>query len=218
MLRPSVLKPSVGVVGLVARPSFADVWSFACFNLAMLLAAAAIAGEGLGRPGLNLGLRLTARLAFLAFWPSYTAGALVVLFGRSLEPLKLRARGLGLAFVTVLVVHLGLVIGRCAIGAPPSARQFILFGPAAVCALLLAAASLKSVSRVIGWRGWWLLRNLAMNYIAFVFMVDFARRAPLYSARGVFEYAPFAMLAFAGPALRGAAYFKRRSRSDAGPV
>jgi hypothetical protein len=179
--------------------------------LAILMAAAALAGEGLGRAGLELGLRLTARLAFVAFWPAYTAGALVVLFGRSLEPLKRRARTLGLTFAAVMAVHLGLVSGLCAIGSPPAIRTFIIFGPGALCVLLLALASLEPVSRAIGSRGWWILRNVAMNYIAFDFVVDFAR--PLNSAKGVMAYLPFLALALAGPALRLAAYFKVRRSS-----
>jgi len=200
---------------LTPRQAVNAAWPLAGLALALTVTAAAIAGEGLGRAGLELGLRLTARLAFLAFWPCYTAGALVALFGLAFEPLKRRARALGLTFAVVLAVHLGLVFALCAIGAPPSARVFIIFGPGAVCALLLATASLESVSQAIGSRGWWILRNVAMNYLAFDFLVDFTRREGFTSIRGSVEYLPFAAFAAAGPALRLAAFLKRQALQSA---
>jgi hypothetical protein len=187
-------------------------WAGAGLVLALLLTAAALVGQGLGRPGIELGLRLTARLAFLPFWAAYAGGALVVLFGQRFAPVKRRARELGLAFAAVLAVHLGLVSALCAIGAAPSARVFLIFGPGAACALLLAVASLEPVGRAIGPAGWWVLRNLAMNYLAFDFAVDFIRRQPPTSAMQALMYLPFAALAVLGPALRLAAWIKLRLR------
>lgn len=190
--------------------SSAAAWTGAGFALALLLTAAAIAGQGLGRAGIELGLRLTARLAFLPFWPAYAAGALVALFGQRFAPLKRRARELGLAFAAVLAVHLGLVSALCAIGASPSAHVFLIFGPGAACALLLAIASIEPVGRAIGPAGWWGLRNLAMNYLAFDFAVDFVRRQPPTSASQALMYLPFAAFAILGPALRLAAWIRLR--------
>lgn len=187
-------------------------WASAGVVLALLLTAAAVVGQGLGRPGLDLGLRLTARLAFLPFWAAYAGGALVVLFGRRFAPVKRRARELGLAFAAVLAVHLGLVSALCAIGAAPSAHVFLIFGPGAACALLLAIASIGPVGRAIGPAGWWVLRNLAMNYLAFDFAVDFVRRQPPTSAVQALMYLPFAAFAVLGPALRIAAWIKVRVR------
>ena len=190
----------------------AGPWAAAGLGLALLLTAAALAGAGLDRSGLGLGLRLTARLALLAFWPCYAAGALVALFGRRFAPLKRRARALGLAFAAVMAVHLGLVAALCAIGQAPGVRVFLLFGPGAVCVLLLAAASHPRVSRAIGAPGWWALRNLAMNYILWDFLLDFTRRAPLASARGLAQYLPFAVFTAGAAALRLAAAVKPRRR------
>jgi hypothetical protein len=190
----------------------AAAWIGAGVVLALLLTAAAIAGQGLGRHGIELGLRLTARLAFLPFWPAYAAGALVTLFGPRFSPVKRRARELGLAFVAVLAVHLGLVSALCAIGAAPSAHVFLIFGPGAACTLLLAAASIEPVGQAIGPAGWWGLRNLAMNYLAFDFAVDFVRRRPPTSVAQALMYLPFAAFAVLGPALRLAAWIKLRVR------
>lgn len=194
---------------LLAPPT---AWAGAGFGLALLLTAAAIVGQGLDRPGIELGLRLTARLAFLPFWAAYAGGALVVLFGQGFAPVKRRARELGLAFAAVLAVHLGLVSALCAIGATPSAHVFLIFGPGAACALLLAIASIEPVGRAIGPAGWWGLRNLAMNYLAFDFAVDFVRRQPPTSVVQALMYLPFAAFAVLGPALRLAAWIKLRVR------
>lgn len=194
---------------LLAPPT---AWAGAGFGLALLLTAAAIVGQGLDRPGIELGLRLTARLAFLPFWAAYAGGALVVLFGQGFAPVKRRARELGLAFAAVLAVHLGLVSALCAIGATPSAHVFLIFGPGVACALLLAIASIEPVGRAIGPAGWWGLRNLAMNYLAFDFAVDFVRRQPPTSALQALMYLPFAAFAVLGPALRLAAWIKLRVR------
>jgi hypothetical protein len=188
----------------------AGQWSAAGVVLALLLTGGALAGAGLDRAGVELGLRLTARLAAVAFFPSYAAGALVALFGQRFAPLKRRARALGLAFAAVLAVHLGLVAALCAIGAAPGARVFLIFGPGALCALAMAAASLEPVARRLGPASWWLLRNVAMNYIALDFAIDFWRREPLTSQRGLIEYLPFAVLAAAAPTLRLAAWLKQR--------
>lgn len=204
----SAAKPSVERTGL--GPGLTATWASVGLSLALLMSAAAIAGKGLDRAGLELGLRLTARLAFLAFWPCYTAGALAVLFGPSFEPLKGRARALGLAFAVVMAVHFGLILALCAIGAPPPLRTVIVFGPGAICALILAAASFEPVSRTVGPRGWWLLRNVALNYIALDFLIDFTRREGFASIKGLVAYLPFAVLAVAAPALRLAAFIKRR--------
>jgi|WetSurMetagenome_2_1015567.scaffolds.fasta_scaffold173597_1 hypothetical protein len=208
-------KAGIELIGVAPGRAPTGVWTAMGFGLALLATAAAIAGKGLDREGIELGLRLTARLAFLAFWPCYAAGALVVLFGRGFEPLKRRARALGLTFAAVMAVHLGLVLALSAIGAPPAAGTIIVFAPGAVCAVLLAAASLDPVSRTIGPHGWWLLRNVAMNYIMLDFLLDFVRREAFASTRTLVAYLPFAALAAAGPILRLAAFIRPRRAAAA---
>lgn len=182
-------------------------WAFA---LAILVAAVALGAEGAGRAGIQFALRLTARLAFLLFWPCYVAGTLVVLFGPRFMPLKQRARDLGLAFAAVLAVHLGLVVALCAIGSPPALRVFVIFGPGAVWAALLAIASNNAAGVALGATGGWVLRNVAMNYLAFDFAVDFVRPQPLNSIVRQIEYLPFAAFALLGPALRALAWISPR--------
>lgn len=195
--------------GQALRPS-TTAWVSVGFALAVVLAGAAIVGLGLGRTGIVLGLRLTARLAFVLFWPCYVGGALVALFGPRFLPIKRRARDLGLAFAAVLAVHLGLVAALCAIGHAPSVQVFIVFGPGVACAALLALASIESVGRAIGDTGWWVLRNIAMNYLAFDFAFDFVRRQDLNTVAQQVAYLPFAALAIVGPTLRLLAWLKVR--------
>lgn len=191
------------------------MWVCAAFTLAVILAATAAVGLGVGRAGIELGLRLTARLAFLLFWPSYAAGALVVLFGPRFLPVKRRAKELGLAFAAVLAVHLGLVCALCAIGSSPASQVFIIFGPGAGCAALLAIASIDTVGRAIGAAGWWFLRNVAMNFLVFDFAVDFVGRRHLDSVTHQLEYLPFAAFTVLAPALRLLAWLKVRMTRQA---
>jgi hypothetical protein len=196
------------------RQPHALVWSAIGAALALLLTFVALNSLGFGRSGIEFGLKLTARLAFAAFWLCYVAGSLIVLFGPRFAPVKRHARVLGLAFAAVLAVHLGLVTALCAIGAPPAARVFLTFGPGALFALLLATASIDRVGRAIGPAGWWWLRNVGMNFILFDFAVDFWRREPLTRTYGLVHYLPFAVLTAVAPVLRMAAWLKTRTAAN----
>ena len=192
------------------RPPPVAAWAASGLALAGLLAGASLLGAGIDKSGLELGLKLTARLAVLAFLPCYAAGSLAILFGMRFDPLKRRARALGLAFAAVMAVHLGLVAALCAIGQPPALRVFLIFGPGAICALAMTLASIGPVGRAIGPSGWWGLRNLAMNYILLDFAIDFWRREPLTSPLGLVGYLPFALLVAVAPLLRLGAWIKQR--------
>ena len=178
------------------------VWIGGAFALALALAAAAFLHAGLGKAGAELGLRLTARLAFACFWQSYVAGALVTLFGEAFRPLKARAAALGLAFAAVLAVHLGLVAWLCLIGQPPAAWVFLVFGPGALAAALLALGSLPRLARIMGPKSWRTVWTLGTTYIAFDFALDFLRPLQSVTPLHLAEYLPFAALAVLGPALK----------------
>jgi hypothetical protein len=122
-----------------------------------------------------MALLVTARLAFLLFWPAYAGSALVSLFGPACRQLQRHGREFGLAFAGVLLVHLGLVMWLCLIGAAPSESTFVFFGIAVVWAYLLALFSIGSMQQLIGAKGWWLLRMVGMNYVAYAFAIDFLR-------------------------------------------
>src|SRR5262245_13171800 len=74
---------------------------------------------------------------------------------------------------------------------------------------LLALFSVARLQRALGASGWWLLRIVGLNYIAFAFAVDFLRLAASASAQYLVGYLPFVLLAVAGPLLRLAAFGQR---------
>jgi hypothetical protein len=151
----------------------------------------------------------TARLAFLLFWSAYAGGALVALFGRAFQPLRRRAREFGVAFAAVQSVHLGLVAWLCLIGAAPSTRTFVFFGIAAVWVYALALFSINGLQQRLGTMGWWVLRTVGMNFVAYAFAVDFFRSGLAGGIAHVVLYWPFATLAAIGPGLRLAAAAQR---------
>lgn len=177
-------------------------WIIAAVASALALAGAMLAVKGANQAGVGAAVLWTGRLAFAFFWPSYVGGALTTLFGDRFLPLRQRGRSLGLAFAAVIAVHLSLVAWLCWIGGAPPLATFIIFGTAAVWVFALAVTSIKRVSRAVGPAGWWVLRNIGMNYIALAFASDFLRlQHPLTLVR-IAEYAPFAALSVLGPLLR----------------
>jgi len=199
-----------------SRPS-ALVWMGLAFGAALAIAASVLAHWGLGKSGVEVALRMTARLGFLLFWPGYVSGALVALFGPRFKPLQRRARELGLAFAAVLMVHLGLIGWLCWIGAAPSLRTFAIFGLGVMWVGLLALFSIEGFGRALGSKGWWVLRNIGMNYIAFDFALDFLKPQHQPTLLHLVEYLPFAMLAVLGPALRLLAWLKRLAPPSPAP-
>ncbi len=205
--RPEVSGAPLGRQALGARPNTL-VWMGLAFGAAIALGAGAIAHGGAGKTEAVTALRLTARVAFLLFWPSYVGGALVTLFGSAFEPVKRRARVLGLAFASVLTVHLGFVAWLSWIGSAPAVGTFVIFGVGAMWTYLLALFSIERLGRVAGAGGWWILRNVGMNYIAFAFALDFFRLQHQATLLHLLQYLPFAGLAVLGPALRLLAWLK----------
>jgi hypothetical protein len=195
------------------------LWMAAAFCAALGLAVAVVAVVGVRGPGFLVALQATARLNFFLFWPAYAGGALTALFGNVFAPLRDNGRNFGLAFAAALPVHLGLVACLCAAGEPPDAKTFVIFGLGALFVYLLALLSIPFVRHSLPDRFWPPIRSLAMNYIAFAFLKDFARHGIgsfrdmiLYQTGGyhdILMYVPFAALAILGPLLRLAAWVKK---------
>jgi hypothetical protein len=179
------------------------IWMAAAFCASLGLALAFVAVSK--HKDFTVALAISARVAFLFFWPAYVGGALTSLFGNIFRPLKEHARDFGLAFAAALLVHLGFVIRLCVVGPAPSAETFVIFGTAAVFAYLLALLSISRVRQALPRTIWPPIRFVAMNYIAFAFLLDFAK-FPSSDLRQSVAYLPFAALAIIGPALRLAAW------------
>ena len=189
------------------------LWMFSAVCAALTLAASVTIALGAKQSGIDAALAATARLMFLLFWPAYSGGALVALFGAVFQPLKQHAREFGLAFASALLVHLGLVAVLCLIGAAPDAATFVFFGIGAAWAYVLALFSIPRLRLALGPRNWWLLSNVGMNYVAYAFIVDFLQQPLHGGVKHIIEYLPFAVLSLAGPGLRLAAYMQRIGRS-----
>ncbi len=191
-----------------SRPS-ALVWMAAAFGAAVIVAGGVLVWKGPGPRGVGLALMMTARLGFAFFWPAYAGGALTSLFGPVFQPVRDQARLLGLMFASVLCVHLGLVAWLYWIGSPPAVRTLLIFGVGVGWTGLLVLASVEDLGRAVGPRGWWILRNIGLNYLAFLFILDFVRPQVARTAIHLAEYIPFATLAVFGPVLRLLAWLKR---------
>jgi len=165
----------------------APIWMIVAAGAAIALAVSVFAHLGVGKIGTETALRLTARLAFLLFWPSYVGGALVTLIG-----------------------------WLCWIGSAPSVKTFAIFGMAVLWTYLLALFSIKRLGQVVGSMGWWILRNIGMNYIAFAFALDFLPPLHNATARQLAAYLPFAVLAVLGPAARIVAALKPVGQGSSG--
>jgi hypothetical protein len=183
------------------------------FVLAVVAAASTLILRGAQSEGVSLGLVVTARIAFVFFWPCYVAGALVNLLGPVFLPLRRMARDLGLAFAAVEVVHIALVVRLCVIGDTPSLATFELFGTAAIFVLIITCLSFDFARRHLSEQAIRGTRWLGMNLIAYAFYADFWRDPLSGTPKHMLEYLPFAALSVAGPALRLLAWAKYMDRT-----
>jgi hypothetical protein len=192
----------------LAQPNAAG-WIASAFCAALGLAALVLWIVGPGVKGTILALQLTARFSFLLFWSAYAGGAMAALFGPVFEPLKRHARDFGLAFASAHLVHLALVAWLTYIGAAPSRGVFVFFGIAALWVYLLALFSIPRLQQSLGSRGWWLLRFVGLNFIAYAFAKDFLGYRQFGSVKYLVGYFPFAVLSIAGPLLCFSAFVRR---------
>jgi hypothetical protein len=194
-----------------ARPS-AAVRMGCAFCAALGLAGVVLAALGPDERGTSVALQATARLSFLLFWLAYAGGALATLFGPAFEGLKRRAPEFGLGFASAHVVHIALVAWLTYIGAAPPLGSFVFFGIAVMWTYLLALFSIGRLQRILGSKGWWLMRLIGLNYIAYAFAVDFLRVSPAGNLKYLIGYLPFSVLSIAGPTLFMAAAVRRTAR------
>jgi hypothetical protein len=185
------------------------MWMGCAFCTALFLAAIVIARFGAGERGTDLALMTTARLSFLLFWLAYAGKAITALFGPTFKPLRNHGREFGLAFASAQLVHIGLVVWLCSIGAAPPLSTFIFFGIALFWTCLLVLASFERLRCALGSKAYWLLHIVGVNYIAYAFAVDFLRKPLFVDVKQIVVYLPFAVLSVAGPLLRIGAFAQR---------
>ena len=152
--------------------------------------------------GLRAAIAVSARVAFAPFWLAYVGGALASLGVPGFSSVRARAREFGLAFAAALSVHLALVAWLIAGGAVPALRVFVIFGFGAFLTLLLTLLSLPALSAPFSRPGLSRFCSAAMTYIAFAFLLDFAKRPVRADLGYLIAYAPFAILVAVGVAVR----------------
>ena len=166
-------------------------------------------------PGARVGVALqaTARWSFILFWFAYTGNAWAVVFGPRFQAIAHRCRDFALAYASAHLAHLGMVAWLLLTSDTPFAQSaLIFFGIAVFWTYLLALLSIRSLAAKFDPKLLRALRTIGVEYIALVFLVDFAKN-PFQSGMDFVIYMPFIMLAIAGPLLRIAAVAKRLSHA-----
>ena len=166
-------------------------------------------------PGARVGVALqaTARWSFILFWCAYTGNALAVVFGPRFQAIAHRCRDFALAYASAHLAHLGMVAWLLLTSDTPFAQSaLIFFGIAVFWTYLLALLSIRSLAAKFDPKLLRTLRTIGVEYIALVFLVDFAKN-PFQGGMDFVIYMPFIMLAIAGPLLRIAAVAKRLSHA-----
>lgn len=190
-------------------------WMLLAFTVAALLAIEIRLTHG-PRERMDTALRATARWSFVLFWLATCGGALRTLFGARFKPLAVHARDLGLSFASAHLVHLALVMWMYGVADPHlSARTVIVFGIGALWTYLLALLSFTETSSWFGVRTARILRLIGVEYITVVFFIDFNKDAFGGGLSRSAYYAPFLILAAAGPLLRVAAAIRRMTLGPA---
>ena len=128
------------------------------------------------------------------------------------SPPRARARELGFAFSAALLVHLALVACLCAMDRRSGWEPSSFFGVAAGFTYLLALLSIQRVRQALPQKLWPPIRFVAMNYIAFAFLLDFAK-LPSHDLFTEVRYLPFAALAIIGPILKLSAWAAQAARA-----
>ena len=176
-------------------------WMGTAFGAAAALAVVTLAVFGVEERGTVIALRATARLSFLLFWPAYTGSALAALFGPAFLPVRRYGRELGLAFASAHLVHVGLIAWLCWIGKAPAVSVFLVFGFALLWTYVLALFSIGRLQQSLSRQGWWWLRTVGMNYIAYAFALDFLQLPHPFGVRYLAEYGAFSVMSVVGPLL-----------------
>ena len=209
--------------------SRAAPWMGAGLLGSVALATAALVWHGTGRSGTVTALQLTARWAYLLFWPAYAGGALASLFGARFQPLARRARVLGLAFAAAMLGHITMIVRLYAISArePIPLSSAIYFGIGLVFAYTLALFSIPTLAARLSARARQWLFTLGLEYIALAFLRDFLHDPFARGLDHLLGYLPFVALAglalllrviVYGKRLRGAVGRRRAGRMGAAPV
>jgi hypothetical protein len=177
------------------------IWMSAAFALAAAIAACVLAVRGTGPRAINVALFTTARWSFLLFWLAYAGGGLAVLLGPVAQPIARHGREFALSFAAAHLVHVGLVVWLCLIGAAPSWDLVYFFVPPLLVLYVIALASIPTLHKKLSRPVWRILRTGGMSYIAYAFGADFLANPFSRDSKHIILYAPFALMTVTGPLL-----------------
>src|SRR5262249_6056763 len=135
-------------------------------------------------------------------------------FGPVFTTLQRRGREVGLCFASALIVHLGLAVWlfRVSVNQPIPDSSVFFFSLGIVATLILTIYSVKRLPEMLKPTYWRIVPIIATEYIAFLFLSDFAMRPLESSLKHLVGYLPFSIMSVVGPLLRVAALtlsFKR---------
>jgi len=173
----------------------------AAFAMAAVIAAGVLAIYGTKPRAINFALFITARWSFLLFWLAYSGGGLAVLFGPVAQPIARHGREFGLSFAAAHLVHVGLVVWLCLIGAAPGWDLFYFFLPPLFVLYVISVFSIPTLHKKLSPTLWAILRTGGMTYIAYAFGADFLADPFSEDAKRIILYAPFTVMTVAGPVL-----------------
>lgn len=156
------------------------------------------------------GLRWTGRLAFFVFLVPWLGSPLQSLFPGEVSRLLLRwRRQAGIAFGSIQVVHLGLIVGLFQVHEAPGvdAGTLIVGGAGIALAIAMLVTSFDEPLRLIGARAWKALHRAGLYVCGFIYFFDFLV-APFLGGFNLLAYAPFMLLTAAAIGLRSLAMWK----------
>ena len=116
---------------------------------------------------------------------------------------------MSLGYASAQLVHLAIVARVLYKDPTGHESELLVFGPAVLFTYLLAGLSITKLSARLNSTLWRVLRTVGVEYIAFVFLLDFAKSPFDDGMFKVLYYLPFIVPAAAAPLLRLAAFIKR---------
>jgi hypothetical protein len=202
----------------VEHRSQAGWWMLCAFVPALLISCVTLMLAGIAAPGTSVALKITARWAYIFFWPAYAGGALSTIFGPRFSALARRGRELGLAFAAAMLPHAALVgwIFYESPTPPMSLAKAVFFLVALAFALALALLSIGRLAAKLAPAALRGVRLVGMEYIALAFLRDFLAVPPHPTELERLAYLPFVALAVAAGLLRLGRVVVTRRRQGAG--
>jgi len=195
-------------VSKMSGPPHLGVWVGIGAFAALAVDVALLCFLGVSQASIALAASCAARVAFVFFWLTYAGGAIPVFFGLTVgSPLTRRRREFGLAFAGALTVHLCGVAWLFLVSPrqPISNAGIVYFGIGALFTFALAISSFNRIQTLLRPWAWWLLNLIGLEYIAYLFFLDFIRGPFSRGNISTITYFPFAILILTAPMLRWAA-------------